>query len=77
MLLLCVVDATWFIANRGVDLAYCRWPDLGQVEHPEPTGSCEVCGDPSYDFGRFCSSACQMSRVSGFEVWGLTREVTR
>lgn len=57
-LIMCVSDATWFIAQKGRTAGDIRWPSADQVEDPTPTGTCSNCGEDAYEHLTCCSQEC-------------------
>lgn len=53
----CVVDATWFIANKGRSPDGLCWPSEDQMEPAVPSGPCPNCGEPAYG-NQVCSDEC-------------------
>lgn len=58
MLLSCVTDASWFLANRDRRLDDLTWPAVSQVEDPRQTGKCANCGAETFDWDPHCSDEC-------------------
>jgi hypothetical protein len=57
-LIMCITDATWFMANSGKEPDELRWPSPRQMEVSTFQTPCEACGEPAYGGESVCSEEC-------------------